>query len=267
MNDKKTDYIQTNKEAWEEAFAHRHANWGEDNAKRLREERLPFLDPAFVRQVEHMDLKGKRIAQFACNNGRELLSLLQLGAAYGIGFDIAENIITQAVSTAERAGIQNASFVCCDILDIPKEYHATFDLIFFTIGAITWFRDLDTLFRKVSDCLREGGILLIHDFHPFMNMLAMPGEGVFEEKNPAPAYSYFRKEPWIENEGMEYMSVRYPSKTFTSFSHTMSDIVNATIRSGMRITKLDEYDYDVGLTDAYDSKEYPLSYLLAACKV
>ena len=260
-------YFNENKKAWEEAFEHKLPGWGEENYERLMNEHLPFLGPDLAKELEAMDFKGKTAAQFCCNNGRELLSLMQLGAKEGYGFDIAENIIGQARDTAQKAGIDNCRFTACNILEIPEEYNNRFDFVMFTIGAITWFEDLEQLFSKVADCLRPGGILLIHDYHPLMNMLAMPGEPAFDEKHLNQiAYSYFRKEPWIENEGMGYMSEQYVSKTFTSFSHTMSDIINAVCFSKMNVCKLNEYDYDIGLTEAYDKKGFPLSFLLIAQK-
>lgn len=262
------NYIQKNKAAWEEAFEHRHSNWGDENHKRLMNERLPFFHPDIVRELEKIDLKDKAISQFCCNNGRELLSMMQLGAKTGVGFDIADNIIKQAIDTAKKAGINNCSFVSCNILDIPNQYNGCFDLVLFTIGAITWFEDLKMLFQKVCDCLKPGGMMLIHDFHPLMNMLPMPGELEFDENNLNQiVYSYFRKEPWIENKGMEYMTEDYDSKTFISFSHTMSDIINAISAAQMRVVKLNEYDYDIGLSDLYDNKGFPLSYFLTAEKV
>lgn len=261
------DFAFRNKEAWEEAFEHRHSGWGDENYIRLREERLPFFHEDLIKVLETLDFEGKEIAQFCCNNGRELLSLMQLGAKRGVGFDIADNIIHQAVETAEKAGIQNCEFVSCNILDISEAYCAQFDFILFTIGAITWFPDLKPLFQKVYDCLKPGGILLIHDFHPVMNMLAMPGEELFNENQlNRVAYSYFRKEPWIENEGMGYMSEVYASKTFTSFTHTMGDIITEISSTQMHMEELKEYDYDIGLTDVYDKKGYPLSYHLIAKK-
>lgn len=256
-----------NKEAWEEAFEHKHPGWGDSNYERLLHEHLPFFCPDLAQELEAMDFKGRTAAQFCCNNGRELLSLMQLGAKEGYGFDIAENIIAQAENTAKKAGITNCHFMACNILDIPEEYNNRFDFIMFTIGAITWFEDLNQLFQKVSDCLKPGGILLIHDYHPFMNMLPMPDEPAFDEHHGNLfEYSYFRKEPWIENNGMKYMSETYSSRTFTSFTHTMSDIVNAVCTFYMRVKKLNEYDYDIGLTDAYDGKGLPLSFLLTAQK-
>lgn len=258
-------YFEENKAAWEEAFEHRHKNWGDANYERLMNERLPFFNDDMVKELESLDFKGKTVAQFCCNNGREVLSLMQLGAKEGFGFDIAENIINQARDTAKKAGIDHCQFISCNILDIPEQYHNRFDYVLFTIGAITWFEDLLPLFQKVSDCLKPGGMLLINDFHPFMNMLPVPGEPGFDEAHLNKIeYSYFRKEPWIENEGMGYMSEEYASKTFTSFSHTMSAIINGVSSVNMRIVKLNEYDYDIGLTEAYDKKGFPLSYILTA---
>lgn len=260
-------YIQDNKAAWEEAFEHRHANWGDDNHQRLLHETLPFFNADVAAELKKMDFAGKTVAQFCCNNGRELLSLMQLGATACVGFDIAENIIGQAVATARQAHVDNCTFVCCDILEIPQQYAGTFDFILFTIGAITWFKNLAALFQKVATCLKPGGVLFLHDFHPFMNMLPTPEEDAFDPSRPDKlAYSYFRTEPWIENTGMAYMSRPYASKTFTSFSHTMASIVNAASAAGLRIFRLNEYDYDVGLTDVYDGRGYPLSFLLLAEK-
>lgn len=46
----------------------------------------------------------------------------------------------------------------------------------------------------------------------------------------------------------------------------MADIVGAVSAAGMRVEKLREFDYDVGLTDAYDGRGLPLSFLLTAEK-
>lgn len=117
--------------------------------------------------------------------------------------------------------------------------------------------------KVVSKCLKPGGKVLIHDFHPFMNMLALPGEEGFDPEHlERVTYSYFRKEPWIENNGIAYITPEYHSKTFTSFTHTLSDIFTALIESGIAIKKFRGFDYDVGITDVYDGKSLPLSFIL-----
>ncbi len=260
------DYINTNKEAWEEVFENKRDGWGEDNYIRIKTENLPFLHQNIVNEVKNMDFNGKKVAQFCCNNGRELLSLMQLGAEYGIGFDIAENIITQARETSNKTGY-NCEFIACDILKIDKKYYNKFDFIFITIGAITWFENIEALFNIASNCLKSGGTILLHDFHPFMNMLPLPGDDDFDSNNLNKLiFNYFRKEPWLENCGMEYMTPKYDSKTFTSFSHTTASIIGSLIKNGFVIRKFDEFDEDVGLTEVYNNKGYPLAFIIVADK-
>jgi len=257
------NYIDANKAAWEEAFDHRKPGWGEGVADRLAKESLPFFNQDMITELKALDLEGKTIAQFACNNGRELLSAMQLGPACGVGFDIAENFLDQARQIANNIGRTNVEFVVGNLLEIDEIYHDKFDLIFFTIGAITWFNDLSLLFDVVSKCLKLHGTLLINDFHPFMNMLPVPGEEGYDPQSVGRvSFSYFRTEPWIENSGMGYITPEYHSKTFTSFSHTMSDIFTALLGSGIDIKKFSEFDYDVGLDENYNGRGFPLSFIL-----
>ncbi len=104
----------------------------------MKTETLPFLHQNIIKEVKQMDFNGKSVAQFCCNNGRELLSLMQLGAEHGIGFDIAENIIAQARETSNKVGY-NCEFIACDILKMDKKYYNKFDFIFLTIGAISFY--------------------------------------------------------------------------------------------------------------------------------
>lgn len=238
------DYINGNKQAWEEAFENRLPGWGENHADRLANQTLPFFNQDMIAELQLLDLQDKTIAQFACNNGRELLSAMQLGASYGFGFNIAENFLDQGRQIAYRIGRTNVEFVAGNLLKIDESYHNKFDLIFFTIGAITWFKDLRLLFNVVSRCLKPHGTLLINDFfHPFMNMLPLPGEkGYDPEHLNRVSFSYFRREPWLEDNGVGYITPEYYSKTFTSFSHTLSEIFSALIESGILIKKFSEFD-------------------------
>lgn len=259
------DYISGNKIAWEEAFDNRHEGWGDDLAQRLTTEELPFLNPMLRQAMQSLDLRGKAIAQFCCNNGREILSVMQLKPRSGVGFDIAENMIASARQVAARAKLPCA-FAACDILKIGAEYDKAFDFVFFTIGAITWFEDLKALFAVAARCLKPGGLLMINDFHPLVNMLPLPGEAEYDPafKNRI-VFPYFRSEPWIEHNSGGYMTDHQNTdNTFTSFSHTMGGILNALIDNGFRIASLREFDKDIGMTDVYDGQSFPMSYILLA---
>ena len=268
------NYIKSNKAAWEEAFENRLPGWGDDDHLVIKSKKYAMLYHEkyddLKKEIEGMDLQGKTVAQFCCNNGRELLSLIHdSGVEYGVGFDIAENILGQAKQTAEKTGIKNCEFVNCNILEIPESYYDRFDFILITIGALCWFQDLSLLFEKVGKCLKDSGTILINDGHPVALMLPHPGEDGFD---PAGLIrftnSYFMTEPWIGNNGMYYLSGEYESKTFTDYSHTLSDIINALSANGIKTVKLNEYDYDIGTigSDVYDGKGIPMSFILIAEK-
>jgi SAM-dependent methyltransferase len=261
------DYTKTNKAAWEEAFVHRKPEWGDDNADRIKDESLAMFDSDFKETLRAIDFTDKDIVQFCCNNGRELLSLIQQGARRGVGFDIAESILDQARMTAEAVGITNCEFVCADVLSLPHGYEQSFDYALLTIGATPWFRDLSELIKSVSDSLRKGGIVLINEFHPVFNMLPIQGDEEFDAKDLSRfAYPYFSDKAWVET-GMDYMSDKYDAQeAFTSFSHTLSDIFTALISNGFSIKRFLEYDYDVGISDVYNNRGLPLSYTLIAQK-
>ncbi|MHB1485559.1 MAG: class I SAM-dependent methyltransferase [Saccharofermentanales bacterium] len=263
------NYNESNKTAWEEAYDNRKDGWGEDIVAQIRNERYPFLRKELLDELAGFDFKGKTIAQFCCNNGRELFSLFKMGAECGVGFDIAENMVSFANSTAKELQM-NCSFVATDIFNIDSAYYGAFDYILITIGALTWFEDLKAFFNKTASCLKDGGYLVINEKHPVTDMLAMEGEENFDASLPDKLInSYFRQEPWIESNGMGYMSdsSKDYKKTFYSYSHTFADIMNAIIDNGMQIRKLKEFDFDISSSFCnLDHKGIPLSYILISQK-
>ena len=73
------EYIEGNKAAWEEAFDNRDASWGADITERIQKEEYPFFEKETVDILRNIDIEGKTVGQFCCNNGRELLSLVKSG--------------------------------------------------------------------------------------------------------------------------------------------------------------------------------------------
>lgn len=260
------NYIKGNKEAWEEAFKNRIDGWGEDISIHIQNKLDYYIQTCIKDVLDKSNLKNKKVAQFCCNNGRELLSISKHYGTKATGFDIAENLIEQGRLHAKALDVP-CDFIVTDILEIDEKYNESYDVIVFTIGAITWFKDLNKLFHIVSKCLKKGGIMILQDFHPIMNMMPLPGEESYNDKIAILLDNkYFTEKPWVENNGMGYISGEYNSKTFISFSHSISKIINAIIASGMNISQFNEFDYDIGLSDVYDNKGLPLSMLVVARK-
>ena len=99
-------------------------------------------------------------------------------------------------------------------------------------------------------------------------MLAQEGEDLYDpEHRTESRYSYFGQE-WTGNDGMYYMTQkRYLSKTFTDYNHPMAEIITGMCASGMVVTGLQEFDYDIGAGfTALDHSGYPLSMLIQGRK-
>lgn len=263
------NYIEMNKAAWEEAFEMRSVGWGEDNARILDGQAFPFLFQGLTDTLKGYDFAGKTVAQLCCNNGRELMSIVKgTNAKAGVGFDIAGNFIAQAKKTAVESGI-NCTFENCNLLEMPSGYDGAFDYAFVITGALCWFENLFEFFAQTSKSLNGQGILIINEIHPFTDMLAVPGEDIYDENQLLQLeYSYFKKEPFTDNFGMNYISgTGYKSKTFTCFSHTLGDVANAVVKNGFSIRSLTEYDTDIsGSNEKLSGKGFPLSYILVAQK-
>ena len=262
-------YIEGNKAAWEEAFENRDASWGADIPERIYKEDYPFFNEEMKSVLKKIHTEGAVIGQFCCNNGRELLSLVKCGKARkGVGFDIAENQVAFANEKAKELDIP-CTFEAVNIYALDDRYREQFDLVIITIGALCWFCDLNRFFAVVAKCMKAGAIIVINEQHPCTNMLAVEGDEIFDpEHRTACYYSYFEHE-WTGNEGMYYMTQkRYRSKTFTDFTHPMSEIVSGMCGNGIVVTGLEEYDYDIsGGFCALNHSGFPLSMIIHGRKV
>ena len=160
-------------------------------------------------------------------------------------------------------------FEAVNVYDIDDRYREQLDVVLITIGALCWFNDLNRFFSVVAKCMKPGAVIVINEQHPCTNMLAAEGEEGFDPAHrTACLYSYFEYE-WTGNEGMYYMTQkRYRSKTFTDYTHPMSEIISGMCNNGIVVTGLQEFDYDIsGGFDSLDHSGFPLSMLLQGRKV
>ena len=263
------NYIEGNKAAWEEAFDKRDESWGADITERINTENFPFFNDDTKAVLEKLDTEGKVIGQFCCNNGRELLSLVKCGkAAKGVGFDIAENQVAFANEKAKELNLP-CEFVARNIYDIDDTYKEMFDIVLITIGALCWFNDLDKFFAVISKTMKPGALIVINEQHPCTNMLAAEGDDEFDPDHRLEChYSYFEHE-WTGNGGMYYMTKKsYHSKTFTDFTHSMSEIMSGMCNNGIVITGFKEFDYDIcGAFPVLNNAGYPLSMIIEGKKI
>ena len=159
-------------------------------------------------------------------------------------------------------------FEAVNVYDIDDRYKEQFDIVIITIGALCWFNDLNRFFAVVAKCMKPGAAIVINEQHPCTNMLASEGDEEFDPEHRTECrFSYFEHK-WTGNGGMYYMTQKsYHSKTFTDFTHSMSEIISGMCSNGMVITGLQEFDSDIsGGFEAIDHSGYPLSMIIQGRK-
>ncbi len=260
---------ESNREAWNEATLKHQAGRKIDYKKEFKKEGFSTLSEILTDKLNEIGVKDKRIAQTNCNNGRELISVLNMGAKSGVGFDISDKVIEEAKELAKISG-KAGEFVRTNIYDIDKKYFDSFDLVLITIGALFWMPDLNKYFEVVSNLLKPGGHLLIYEEHPISNVFECEGEPDYDPDDPLKViYSYFRTEPWIDNTGIDYVGkTTYESATSYGFTHKISDIINPIIKNGIKILEFKEYPYDIStqFAEIEEIGKMPLSYILTGIK-
>jgi SAM-dependent methyltransferase len=257
--------IEQNRRAWNEV-APRHAEQNfEDTRRRLATSPGHYIDPVFREHLRSLGLGGKVLAQFNCNNGRELLSAIQLGARGGLGFDFSAEFVGQARRLTEAARVK-AEFVETDIYEIPSRYDASADLLFLTAGALCWMPDLHGYFDAVRRVVRPGGQVVLYETHPFLEMFK-PDRDRRPDEPLELHYPYFMHEPVAWDSGLDYYSGRkYGREQVYWYHYTLSDIFQAVIDSGLRISRFAEFGHDnsIGYREAERfTVRPPMSFILS----
>ncbi len=236
-------YVSANREAWNEA-AHRHAA---HNQAALREQfshgGCNFLADEITGMLEEIGVTGKSVVQIACNNGKDLLSLKAMGVGRCLGIDQAEMFLEQARELAEIAGFDSdVSFTAADVYGLPDDLKEHFDIALTTIGVLGWMPDLEGFFSAVSGLIVSGGHWVMEESHPIL-MMYQPGENGGSSRIE---HSYFQTEPFVETTGLDYFGhEKYASSPNYSFTHTLSDIVNAGLKAGLELRGMHEVGHDI----------------------
>ena len=235
------NYHEANRLAWNAAASHHREAIFDSVLHELKTPGLSCLDEFALKALEAIGVKGKSVAQLCCNNGRELMSVVKLGARRGVGFDISDTFIEQGEELAEKSGIQ-CELVAGNIADIGPEYQKQFDLGLVTVGAVGWFQDMGAFLGKVSELLRPGGDLFMYEQHPFTEMLDLKAS----VEAPRLTEDYFRVEPYQDTEGLDYFGGKiYDSPPCYWFVHTFASIMQACIDQGLTITMIEEFEHDI----------------------
>ena len=264
MNENVKRITEANRSAWNMAMPYHQAAHG----KELDE---LFSVPGYIYQEEEdllkifrqIEITGKDVIHLCCNNGLELMSLKNMGAARCYGVDISDAAIADGKQRAKKCGI-DVSFLRANIYELPPELDHSFDLVHVTIGGLGWLPDVALFFKTAARLLRSGGRVLLFEMHPFGEMLPFDGD---DHKNSLEIVEpYFRSEPIYGTDSLDYLGGNaYESSGHYWTVHTLSQIVMGASRAGFAIEHFEEYPYDMSCCHERQAElaaGIPLSYLL-----
>ncbi|MFN4257255.1 MAG: class I SAM-dependent methyltransferase [Saprospiraceae bacterium] len=179
-------------------------------------------------------VEGRSLLHLQCHFGQDTLSWARRGAEV-TGADFSEKAVALARQLAAETGLP-AEFVCCNVYDLPKHLDGQFDIVFTSYGTIGWLPDLERWAQVVAHFLKPGGFFYIVDFHPVVWM--------FDDEMTHLKYPYHNTGA-IETEQTGSYADRYANISYKEYgwNHSLSEVVNALIRNGLRIEFLNEYPY------------------------
>ena len=231
---------------WEPAREANRQNWDERAALHVEAYGLEaFDDPAHLSDVVRTDaaalapflgdgFDGLDVCHLQCHIGSDTLSLARLGARV-TGVDFSQPALEAAAALAARLDLA-ATWVHSDVLDARSAVTGDFDLVYTSIGTITWLNDLDRWAAQIAGLLRPGGLFYIRDGHPVLY-------GIDETRDePVLRYPYFgggSAQAW--DDAGTYVGDGTLAHTRTyEWPHPISEVVNALIDAGLRIRRMDE---------------------------
>ncbi len=258
-------YTESNRRAWNEVTPMHQEAKQDRFFKAFKKSGYSTLDRLVTARLHGIGLSGKRVAQLCCNDGRESLSLKNLGAASVVGFDISDAAIGEAQRLSKSSGVA-CEFVRSDIYDIPDSYNGSFELIYISIGVFGWMPDINRFFGVVSRLMAPGTEVLIYEQHPIAEVFDMENRS-----DPLKITNhYFNDKPLADDTGMDYWGGKqYRGEISYWFFWTLSDIINGLLANGIQISYFKEYPHDI--SSCWEQiektgKNLPLSYILQGRK-
>lgn len=223
MDDRFDDLVDVNRRFWD-ASTPRKMETGSYLLDDFRE----GTSTLFAHEQEELgNVTGKSLLHLQCNNGLETLSLAREGAD-AVGIDISGESIRYGRELAAETGI-DATFVQCDVYDVPAVLDESFDVVYTSRGVLVWLPDLGAWAEVIADALTDDGVFYLYEGHPVAD--------VFDDEFEMDG-SYFDATPRRhDSAGFGVDQEHY------QIQHTLGDVLTALTSAGLRIEFVHEFPF------------------------
>ena len=187
------------------------------------------------------DVAGLDLLDTSCaSDAKQAFSWANLGARV-TACDIAPTAIEIARKSAVRLGI-DVEFHVADAQTLDPISDESQDLVFATY--LGWFEDIELGIRTWDRVLRPGGRLLIDMDHPVTNILESTDNGLTID------WPYFDRSPDLYEFTGTPLAGKHGgwdrSMPIFWFHHTIADVLNTIVDTGLRIERVVERPYFPG---------------------
>jgi SAM-dependent methyltransferase len=196
-----------------------------------------------IERAELGDVSGKTLLHLQCHFGLDTLSWARLGAEV-TGIDFSERAIEEARALAKELSIP-ATFLVSELYELPANLSGQFDIVFTSYGAIYWLPDIKRWGEIAGSYVKPGGTFYIAEFHPVGFMFDTDHGQNPDASDYVRRYPYFHSDRPIRDESPDYAdpSTAMKNTVTYSWSHSLSDIINALIGGGLQIEYVHEFPF------------------------
>ncbi len=226
-------YIESNRSLWN-GWTRLHAHSAYYDLAGFKAGRSS-LQPIELDEVG--DVRGKSLLHLQCHFGQDTLSWARRGAQV-TGADFSDEAISLARSLSAELQIP-ARFIHANIYELPAALADRFDIVFTSYGVLSWLPDLAAWAKVIAHFLKPGGVFYIVDGHPLVGMV--------NDDCTAFEFPYFHAPEPFEHESHGSYAASGRAEGFAhpeyNWEHSLSDIINAIIRAGLRLEFVHEFPF------------------------
>ena len=112
------------------------------------------------------DFTNKNVLVIGSGSGRAAFAFYLLGARVTAS-DLSEKQLEYSAEVAKRHS-WDIDFICDDAITLSKVESDKYDFVYIPNGVMFWINDLQAMYMSIRRVLKEGGIYIMYDMHPFM---------------------------------------------------------------------------------------------------
>ncbi len=230
-------HLETNKKAWNKRTPiHIKSNFYNNDAFIKGKNSLKVIEKNAIG-----DVNGKSLLHLQCHFGQDSISLERMGAKV-TAVDFSDIAIKEAKKLAKKVNA-DVNFIEGNVLNLKLQRE--FDIVFSSYGVLGWLPNLDMWGNTISTHLKKGGLFLLTEFHPFLELIRNNGYDYFYNCNPD-----------IEITKGTYTDGGTELLTKTCWwNHSLTNIFSALESNGLKLTHFEEFDYSPFLLDGMIKKK------------